>query len=108
MKIGIFAVIISFLAIESDAIGQTTTNCIGISNYLNCYSHNNDKKIILPNYADSVLDGFEKGRQSRKEREKEKVGRLISSGDCDGALSLALKTGDLDFAKKVKEFCKIL
>jgi hypothetical protein len=37
--------------------------------------------------------------------DRKRVGDMIASGDCDGALKAALGTGDLSYASEVKAFC---
>jgi hypothetical protein len=36
---------------------------------------------------------------------RKKVGEQIAAGDCDAALKGALATGDLAFAREVRDFC---
>lgn len=36
---------------------------------------------------------------------RRKVGEQIAAGDCDSALKGALATGDLQFAREVRDFC---
>lgn len=33
------------------------------------------------------------------------VGKLLSNGDCDGAISVALEAGDVALANEAKKFC---
>jgi hypothetical protein len=52
-------------------------------------------------YNDSVT----LGRNEKKRRLKAEIGRKLATNDCDGAIKIALESGDLDLATQVNKFC---
>jgi hypothetical protein len=40
-------------------------------------------------------------------RLKVEIGRKLAAKDCDGAIKLALESGDLDLATQVNKFCSL-
>lgn len=36
---------------------------------------------------------------------KKKAGKLLAKGDCPGAVRAALSSGDMNFAREVRDYC---
>lgn len=63
------------------------------------------------NYYDQIQRGVEQQQQRNAAQtaviNRQIIGNMLAKGNCDGAEQYAIRTGDLDLAQQVKEYCSV-
>jgi hypothetical protein len=90
----------------------STTTCTSYGSSITCQTHQEPRiewellqtrpLVIQPPPPQKPNQWYKRQPETLAQR----VGKLVSSGDCDGALKLALEGGDFDLAEKAKAYCE--
>jgi hypothetical protein len=124
------ATLFAFPVAAQNSTTRCQTDIWGNTNCTTAAAPSIDWGILKPQQGDPFMDGFERGRREKEQRERlaserahsqlleqerkskeaaliagRTAGKMVADGDCEGAESYALTEGFIELAKSVKDYC---